>query len=476
MPVFKDLELDELRGQFNPTHLGYEAGQAGLPPLESKNDPHESPIVEEINRRVLAARSSHSNYLEQARREWNEIHEVDPSGDINAAEKDAEAQFSKVEQTAALELQDKRVDSERRRIDLSKFKADNDLTRLPDYPDSGRQVLMVGIVAILFVIESFANAAFLAKGNELGLVGAYTVAFGISLANLLPPFLFFGPFSRHLVHIGVGWRVIAGICTVFYFGIALTLNLGVAHYREVSGRLIGDAGVEVVRRMTDRPLNLQDAESWLLLGIGFIFSCIAFVDGRKLDDPYPEYGKLDRRMRRAREQYTDAKHDVSQELDEIREKALDEIKRIAHRAQNRPRELQRIEEECQRVLSEFDRHMAQIQHVGATLINEYREANHNARPDRGVPIAHQKGWGLMIPEVDRGGPVFPGHSSTERLQSIESNYRQATDRIHERYEAVLSRLLNSSGTERAAAPAAQGAFLPEDSSQDSLSLKTQSKA
>ena len=55
-----------------------------------------------------------------------------------------------------------------------------------------------GLVALLFVFESIANSAFLAKGNELGLVGAYTVAFGVSIANLVRAFDVTAPDQKEL--------------------------------------------------------------------------------------------------------------------------------------------------------------------------------------------------------------------------------------------------------------------------------------
>ena len=209
------------------------------------------------------------------------------------------------------------------------------------------------------------------------------------------------------------------------------LNLGVAHYREVSGDLIGEAGVAVVQRMQDAPFGLNDAESWLLFGLGFLFSIIAFLEGRAFDDVYPEYGRRDRATRRAREEYLAALESVNGELDEIQEDSLEDVRRIAHKARSQPQERQRIVNDGRRWITEFDQHAAHLQRVGEALIDEYREANRTARADGGVPAAHRTPWRLSIPEIDRSDLIGPDDdsSSDKRLRQIDEAYRLATDQI-----------------------------------------------
>ena len=275
----KPIDVPGLRDELDPVHLGHDAGQRGLPTPESPHDPHEHPIVEKIEQLMRDERSSLEDQLEQADKHLKKLHGPEWRGDMNTAQQNAFTRFDDVEQIGSQDLHHKRVEVDKRREDLRKFRQDNRLHREPNYPDVEWQIFSWGVVAVLFLGESIANSVFLAKGNELGVVGAYGVAFGISLANLLPPFFAFGPLSRNTSHVKSWRRLLAWILSLLYIVYAFTLNLGVAHYREVSGRLIGDAGVEVVRRMTQNPLGLQDAESWLLFVLGLIFSLIAFFDG-----------------------------------------------------------------------------------------------------------------------------------------------------------------------------------------------------
>ena len=443
--MFETVDLAKLREEVDPAILGFEAGEQDLPPLEADHDPHEQPIAEAMEGFLRKAHSSVSEHLEQAHKHFVEIHESDWSSGINWAEKEAVARFSEVEGTRGGELHHLRVEHDKRVKDLSKFRADNRLARSPDYPDFGWSVLQWGLVLILFVLESLANSSFLAKGNELGVVGAYTVAFGISLLNLVPPFLFFGPISRYLFHRKMSWRAVGIFCMVPYVLCAPILNLGVAHYREVSGELMGDAGVAVVSRMRETPFGFQDAESWVLFFIGITFSLIAFADGRKRDDAYPGYGKLDRLERQARKAYKDEQNEASDELAEIREEALDEIRRVAHDAESKPRERLRIVKDCERWIKEFEDYADRLQTDGAALIDEYREANHKARSDGGVPRCHAARWRLSSPRVDN--PLSGARADTlteQRIREIEDYHRQATNRIYEQCDAVRIRLFGTS--------------------------------
>ena len=73
------------------------------------------------------------------------------------------------------------------------------------------------------------------------------------------------------------------------------LNLALAHYREVSGSLVPDAGREVLVRLRTMPLAITDLKSWLFFGLGLLCSLIAFADSFLIFDPYPGYGGLEKR-------------------------------------------------------------------------------------------------------------------------------------------------------------------------------------
>ena len=174
------------------------------------------------------------------------------------------------------------------------------------------------------------------------------------------------------------------------------------------------------------------------------FFGLAFFDGWKTDDAYPGYGKLDRLMKRARDEYLDERRNVAEELDDIREDALDKIRRVATEARKQPQEHKRIVVNWRRLCDHFDRYLGNLEEIGATLIEEYRDANHRARADRGVPEAHRNSWRLASTRdtvADKGVLDEFDSISESRLEEIEQEYRQATDMIHAKHGAVRTSLI-----------------------------------
>ena len=439
--MFDEVELDHLRERLDPVSLGLEAGRQGLPPPDSQDDPYELPITEEIDKLAARARATLDEQSNQLRSHRGELPSGDPTADVNAIVMDTYARFQRAAATAKPILHEGFLEARMRQKDLSHFKAAHELSRQATYPAFDRHVLMAGVIAVLFVVESIANAVFLARGAEGGLIGAYTIAFGISFINLIPSSGFFGPFSRYFTHVAFKWRLLTGLSTVVYIVIALVLNLGVAHYREISGNLdvatLGQAGAQVVERMRNTPFNLQEAESWLLFGIGLIFSSIAFFDGRKWDDPYPGYGAIDRRMRRAQDDHRNAIEDFSHDMDDIRTDACGTVARLIREDKQLPQEQLKIADRQRRLFTEYNHHLDHLQNLGAALVTEYRDANKSARQDGQIPLAHKRPWNLTTlrlhvedPSADTPLP------SDARLAKLQKQQDMATKGIHDRYEQL----------------------------------------
>lgn len=460
MLEFDAPDFETLRSDITPDELGFDAGERGVPAADAPDDPHETEICRRILTLGQQARSRLQHYLEELEGRRRNLGGATPSQDINRELRDAEVEFRQIAQKRAPSLREARLRAERRKRELLDFKSANRLRRAAEYPDSGKKFLFGGIVAALFFIESFANTSFLAVGNELGLVGAYTVAFVISLLNLAPAFFWFGPLSRNLSHVDGGRRLLAGLVTAFYLFLAFVLNLGVAHYREVSGDLVGNAGAAVVERLGSAPFSLQDAESWLLFGMGFLFSVAAFFDGRKFDDAYPGYGAVDRQHEEAVSACDEQVEEVTDELNEVRQRALDGFRRLVHDAKKQPLEGQNLSRQRRTAERNYAAYLDRLDGIAAALVAEYRKANLQARTDGEVPAAHHAPpcAGLTDIRAAVGGPGDEDAPAGDAASHLEDEYGRATDRVHAAHEAALSELLGrppaSAGGDAEPAPAA----------------------
>src|SRR5690606_22588292 len=124
---------------------------------------------------------------------------------------------------------------------------------------------------------------------------------------------------RLLCHKFFGFKLIGLFSLILYFGLAGVLNLALAHFREASGTLLTGAGAEVIRRLQDVPFGLAELNSWILFGIGVLFSAIAFIDGLLLTDPYLGYAGVEKRLQMKRKEYVTRKQDLIADLRDIRD-------------------------------------------------------------------------------------------------------------------------------------------------------------
>lgn len=425
-----------LSGQLEPRQKGRDAGDLGRPAIDATSDPDELELTREMERRVRRAADRFGELRRQALRDLEETERSGRYGpaDIHEARQDALAVVQTIRQTRQSGIHSARQKRQKQLEDLARFKKDNRIRREPSYPPRRTKVLMYLVAAFLVLVETVLNGAFLSVGAEGGLLEGAGIALGISLVNVVVPLIFFGPVSRHLAHVRPLKKIAAGALTGVYVVVIFVLNLGVAHYREASAELTTDIGLRVMDRLQTDPFVLADAQSWLIFVLGLMFSAIGFVEGRRMDDVYPGFGKIHREAESAKERYEDEVEEVSQELNEARARALERIKRIVYDLKEAPRKQLSLSRRMEQWITEFDAHVAALDKAGRHMVREYREANLEARLDATMPACHRATWRLSVPEIDRSLPDLPGMPADSR--EMDDTYRQAADEITQGYEAV----------------------------------------
>lgn len=186
------------------------------------------------------------------------------------------------------------------RADLDVFRRTHDLRRGAVYPQSG--VLQAGLLLVAAVFEALFSAALFAEEDARGLLGGAITAVGLSGANVTLGFLsgFLG--LRHLQHVRLAVKWGGAIAFAFFALLAVLLNLFAADWRDRLAALtapdsLGDAGFHLWS-----VLQLQSPQAIILLMLGagvWVFASLKGYSG--FDDPYPDYGKMDRTARDAAE-------------------------------------------------------------------------------------------------------------------------------------------------------------------------------
>lgn len=259
------------------------------------------------------------------------------------------------------------------------FKTKHKITRAPQVASNHLLVLKYAILVAIFVFEFIGNGYFLAKGNELGMVGGFTQAMLFAFVNIGFT-LFFALICVRRIYLPSIFQKMIGVLSIGIYAVfAISLNLFLAHYREVSGTTFEEAGRAALAQALANPVGLQDIESWLLFASGLLFSLIAFIDGWSLTDPYPGLAKSYKQMLNARAEYTDRQAELIDELTGVRDDHETKLKEIIESLNDRRAHHNDITAHRTKMLSLFAMYQDNLERTANSLLKSYREANRKAR-------------------------------------------------------------------------------------------------
>jgi hypothetical protein len=377
--VFLDLEVDRVARDMHLGETGAERGADNRPDTAAAVlDDVEHRIVENTESHKQAA---HSIYLEQ-------LHIYD----ARLAALNFEERFAIIRQAAPeavgdfgaeagqgrdelFELRRRLNESEAERED---FRKRHRIARPARLPTPSKMLLKIGFLAVLFVIEVAVNGGFLSRSNEGGILGGLSVAFVFAAFNILVSYLFGLVPIRLINHRNLLLKFIGLLSLIVYLALALLLNFALAHVREIPPEVL-DVDREALRRLVETPFVLHELQSWLLVGIGLVFSIISMVDGLMTYDPYIGYTALERRWQSASERYRNAKDELIERLRDIRDDAAGAMNDAERDLAVRRSEYDSLIVNRGRLSQKFVDHQAQIERATNALLQIYREANRKRR-------------------------------------------------------------------------------------------------
>jgi hypothetical protein len=198
------------------------------------------------------------------------------------------------------------------REELDAFKRRHGLRRSAVYPRS--TILQTGLLFCAAVFEALFSAALFAEDDERGLLGGAITAIGLSGANVTLGFLGL----RYLQHANFAMKGLGALAFAFVGLLALMLNLFAADWRDRLAALNGaqlDMGSDASFQLWSLlALDSPQAIILLMLGAGvWVFAALKGYSG--FDDPYPDYGKMDRAAKAASDSLSDFRADARLELE-----------------------------------------------------------------------------------------------------------------------------------------------------------------
>lgn len=353
----------------------------------------------------------------------------------------AKTQLQTADVMAASELGPLREKFISARQDLAAFRSKHSLERAVINP--ARRWTAFGLLIFLIAVESGLNGIFFAEGATFGLIGGVGTAISISVANVVAAFLIgLGP-ARFINYRNFLVRVFAAMFTLIGIGALVLLHAFAAKFRDATAAVGEERAFEVaVQRMLETPWAVDDISSIYLFGLGVLFAIGAFWKGYRFDDPYPFYGATYRRMEHARDEYSDEHQELFGELEEVKERAIQNLKDGIQRIPLLQGTEAQILTQREAVVAKFRAYEDGVETATNQLLQVYRDANEAARKEP-IPGHFNDRWNLPqrfcdSAEVEKlcARPNDPSPIDPDELKEELERY---TDEVLSTYSTLLTK-------------------------------------
>lgn len=323
---------------------------------------------------------------------------------------------------------------------LTAFRAKAKLERVAQY--NQRKTWYKPLV-IVVVLETLANALFLADVSKYGLLGAIALMLAIGIVNtcilgwLISEGLRQKNSSELQPKLG-GW-----ILVTFGAIVMIHWNLLVGHFRdsmlEIVTKATSDSNSweelfndDAVARFLNQPLGLESMQSWVLAAIGAGCCVFAVTKWLKRDDEYPGYGAVHRAATEHNERY---RNEVARRRDDLNSIYMTYIRKIhdeRQKIENRKGNHRLVTDAARAIVRQFPMQLRQYQDHLDFIIAAYRSANEKSRTTRSPVIFAERfsidGDMLESPEWDEIPP--PDYDDEWK------GFQQAEDAIRKEYQQV----------------------------------------
>lgn len=266
------------------------------------------------------------------------------------------------------------------RANLEAFKRANGLRRMAHYPRS--PLMQAGLLFCAALFEAMFSAALFAEDDSRGLLGGAITAVGLSGANVTLGFLsgFLG--LRYLQHARWWVKALGGGAFAGLTVLALMLNLFAADWRDRLAELnaplapSSDASFQLWSL-----LHLQTPQAIILLMLGagvWVFAALKGYSG--IEDPYPDFGKMDRAATAAVEALSDYRADARADLEAPVNEARAALSARLEKMRAEFDAMSRAFDEAATDMEALDAQARTLDEAAAGAIFLYRQENTAARP------------------------------------------------------------------------------------------------
>lgn len=431
--LFNEIDVTGIAKELELEQKGSERGKANQPQQTSTTfDAPQNEVVSKVTEHV---RSGYQTFVDEMRVYSERIRQLEIEqrvSEISLATQDTISNFRSRVHTGRDDLFVLARTIKQTEEEVEDFKREHGLRRTPHPPES--HILHIGTLALILIIETALNGNFLAQGLSGGWTAGFVSALVIALLNVGFGFLF-GYFSCEIWHKSSVRRMFGKAAIILQIVFVFAFNLFVAHYREALANVDPEAAVKLaVQAYKSSPLGLSDFESWILAGMGILFSIIAFIDGVKWDDPYPGYGKVAKKNIRAHDYYNAEKQGLIDELKEFKDNIAETMSVATDDMSKRKREYFDVVEYQKRLCSAFKSHLDQVETATNHLLSIYRDANRASRKEQ-APKYFDSKYELERPEnIEPDTPPYTAQQINALMKRADDAIKKSTDQLYKEFD------------------------------------------
>jgi hypothetical protein len=386
--AFPPLDLDQIATSLALDKHAAENGASGQPaPDATDRDLAEFNISTEIEQRARKAQEDYQSQVDLRNgRIRRALIDADSRVEVEGAGQTALSDFNALAMIDRDHVFLTHREVEGREAEYQAFRRQHALNRLPRIV-SPREKLFRWLVLVLCLGgESVLNGLYFAEGSESGLIGGFIQAMSLSIFNIGAAVLFALYGLALLRHRRVFTRSIGIFCLIAYIIWAGTINLVIAHYRDAFISLEGKVDLApLLKQFWLAPLALRDMASLMLCGLGLLFSLIAVIDAKDLDDPYRGYGAVGRSREEAINRYSAEKRNCILTLGQRRDEAIADMGEIVKALRSAEFDLRLNSEGRDRDHRLYVAYIEELATCHEKLVRRYREANQRARSSTPAP-------------------------------------------------------------------------------------------
>lgn len=222
----------------------------------------------------------------------------------------------------------------------------------------------------------------------------------------------------------------------------ISLHAFAAQLRDVMGAVSEEQSTAAAyERLLTAPWAINDLSSLYLFLLGVGCAAAAMWKGYFLDDPYPGYGAMARRLERTRIDYGEEHSDLFDELEELKENAVASLQDGIARFPVIPNQAAQIRAQRDAMVENFRGYETAVVTATNQLLSRYRSVNceHRTSP---APARFDKFWALpqsYLSTIEVRDLLRDTANSDISITAMLEQLRDLLQRVLGEYEGLMKK-------------------------------------